>query len=152
MSDMRPARFASTGRSSEYKKPLIPHRFIPMYYRGRTCIKIAKKDFNHERDDIRERTNLVCFVCFVVYDGGQMKKIIIAVALILSAAPLRAQTAENVLVVVNEASPLSIDIGMYYAQKRGVPQSNLLRIKTTTEENISREDFERQIDSPIANW
>ncbi len=56
------------------------------------------------------------------------------------------------LLVLNEASPISMDIGKYYAQKRGIPQSNILRIKTVAEESISREDFERQIDSPIASW
>jgi uncharacterized protein (TIGR03790 family) len=45
-----------------------------------------------------------------------------------------------------------MDAGMYYAQKRGIPQSNILRIKTADDESISREDFERQIDTPIAAW
>src|SRR5512146_641555 len=81
-----------------------------------------------------------------------MKKTLILLAFLLLGTPLLAQTAENVLVVLNEASPISMDIGMYYGQKRGIPQTNLLRIKTTADENISREDFERQIDAPIANW
>jgi tetratricopeptide (TPR) repeat protein len=76
----------------------------------------------------------------------------ILIALLIFAAPLLGQTAENVLVVLNEASPESIDVGTYYAGKRGVPESNILRIKTTAEENISLENFERQIDSPIASW
>jgi len=81
-----------------------------------------------------------------------MRKTPILIAFLLLCVPLFAQTAENVLVVLNEASPISMDIGMYYAQKRGIPQANLLRIQTATDENIPREDFERQIDSPIANW
>jgi Tfp pilus assembly protein PilF len=76
----------------------------------------------------------------------------ILIALLIFAAPLLGQTAENVLVVVNELSPVSIDVGTYYAAKRGVPESNILRIKTATEEDISLGDFERQIDSPIASW
>ena len=66
--------------------------------------------------------------------------------------PLFGQTGENVLVVVNEASSTSIDVGTYYAGKRGIPQENILRIKTTTEEDISPIDFEQQIDAPIVSW
>ncbi len=81
----------------------------------------------------------------------QMKKILFAISFLLAARGF-AQTAENVLLVLNESSPISMDAGMYYAQKRGLPQSNVLRIKTAAEENISRQDFERQIEAPIAAW
>ncbi len=81
-----------------------------------------------------------------------MRKLIIAFLLLLCSASVFAQTADNVLVVMNEASPDSLDIGMYYAQKRGIPKSNLLRVKTTLEEVISREDYDRQIHSPVATW
>lgn len=76
----------------------------------------------------------------------------IAATILLLCAPLFSQTAENILLVINEASPLSMDAGMYYARKRGVPQSNILRIRTTVEETIARQDFERQINNPIAAW
>ncbi len=76
----------------------------------------------------------------------------IAVLCLLLSAPAFAQTADNVLLVINESSALSMDAGMYYAQKRGIPQSNILRLKTADGETISREDFERQIDLPIAAW
>lgn len=79
-------------------------------------------------------------------------KIRLIVLLPLLIAPLFAQTAENVLLVLNEASPASLDIGMYYAQKRGIPQSNILRIKVSVDDSISREDFERQIEMPVRVW
>ena len=72
--------------------------------------------------------------------------------MLLVAAPLYSQTAENVLLVLNEASPISMDVGMYYAQKRGIPQANILRLKTGSDDNISREDFDRLIHAPIAAW
>jgi uncharacterized protein (TIGR03790 family) len=72
--------------------------------------------------------------------------------MLLFAAPLFSQTAENVLLVLNEASPVSMDIGRYYAQKRGIPQTNILRLKTGLDENISREDFDRLIHTPISAW
>jgi uncharacterized protein (TIGR03790 family) len=76
----------------------------------------------------------------------------ILIVAFLCGTPLFAQTAENVLLVLNETSPVSMNVGSYYAQKRGIPQSNILRLKTTADDSISREDFERQIDSPIASW
>ena len=82
---------------------------------------------------------------------ASMKAKILILFLFLG-TPLYAQTAENVLVVMNEASPVSLDIGLYYAQKRGIPQSNLLRLKISAGESITREDFDRQINSPIAAW
>ena len=72
--------------------------------------------------------------------------------MLLFAAPLFSQTAENVLLVLNEASPISMDVGLYYAQKRGIPQANILRLKTSSDESISREDFDRLIHTPIAAW
>jgi uncharacterized protein (TIGR03790 family) len=81
-----------------------------------------------------------------------MRNILFATLWILCCIPLLAQTADNILVVLNEASATSLDIGMYYAQKRGIPKTNLVRVKTTVDENISREDFDRQIHTPIANW
>jgi uncharacterized protein (TIGR03790 family) len=76
----------------------------------------------------------------------------ILVLLCLFCVPAFSQTAENVLLMLNEASPVSMDVGMYYARKRGIPQSNILRINTSVEESISREDYARQIEAPIVSW
>jgi len=62
------------------------------------------------------------------------------------------QAPENILLVLNEASPLSLEVGQYYAQKRGIPAQNILRIRTALTDEISREDFARQIEAPIAGW
>ncbi|MBP1609458.1 MAG: putative system TPR-repeat lipoprotein [Acidobacteria bacterium] len=71
---------------------------------------------------------------------------------LLLSSPVFAQTAENVLLVINESSAISMEAGMYYAKKRSIPQSNILRIKTAADESVSRENFQRQIDAPIAAW
>jgi uncharacterized protein (TIGR03790 family) len=68
------------------------------------------------------------------------------------AAPLFAQTAENLLLIINDASQASTEVGAYYAQKRGIPQSNILRIKTSADDSITREEYERQIELPIRAW
>jgi uncharacterized protein (TIGR03790 family) len=67
----------------------------------------------------------------------------------------------EVLVVVNAESPVSEAIGRYYAQRRGVPQQNLLAVRiplsdpslvTPAYESVSREVFERDVQTPLAAW
>lgn len=67
------------------------------------------------------------------------------------AVPVFAQTGRNVLVVANEASPGSLEIAAWYAESRGVPSEQIVRIRTVTAESISRADFERTIQAPIAS-
>jgi uncharacterized protein (TIGR03790 family) len=62
------------------------------------------------------------------------------------------QTAENVLVVVNQSSNVSRRIGEYYIHKRQVPLANLCRIKTTAAEEIPRAVYENEIERPIARF
>jgi uncharacterized protein (TIGR03790 family) len=65
---------------------------------------------------------------------------------------LSAQSSANLLVIINEASPASIEIGSYYAQKRRVPPENIIRLRFDPSESIERVDYERQIEAPIGNW
>ncbi|MEZ5317515.1 MAG: TIGR03790 family protein [Vicinamibacterales bacterium] len=66
------------------------------------------------------------------------------------AAPAGAQSGANVLVVVNAASQASVEIGVYYARVRQVPDVNFVRISAPVTDQISRADFERTIQAPIA--
>jgi uncharacterized protein (TIGR03790 family) len=68
------------------------------------------------------------------------------------ASVLFGQTAENVLVVVNQASPLSRKIGEYYVYRRHVPAANVCHIDVKEEEEISRDEYDRQIAAPIAGF
>ena len=61
-----------------------------------------------------------------------------------------AQSAENVAVVVNEASAGSQRIGEYYVRKRAIPQTNVIRIRTSVDEEISRAAYAATIEQPIA--
>ncbi len=72
--------------------------------------------------------------------------------LLLATSLLHAQSVENLLLVLNEDNAISLEVGKYYAEKRGVPASNILRIKTRSEDEISRADYERQIEAPIGAW
>ena len=81
-----------------------------------------------------------------------MRSTTVVLLILLLAAAAGAQTPENVLLVLNESSPVSLEIGQYYAQKRGLPPGNTLRIRTTLADDVSREDFARQIEGPIGAW
>lgn len=54
------------------------------------------------------------------------------------------------LLVVNDASRLSRDIGQYYATRRGVPPMNICHIRTAETEEVDRAQYDREIASPIA--
>ena len=60
-----------------------------------------------------------------------------------------AQTAENVLVVVNTMSDDSVLIGEYYAERRGVPSDQTIHITTEVADEVSRAVFSRQVEAPI---
>jgi uncharacterized protein (TIGR03790 family) len=66
------------------------------------------------------------------------------------AAPATAQSAENVAIVINDSSADSQRIGEYYARQRNLPASNILRIRTLSDETIDRDTYARTIEEPIA--
>jgi uncharacterized protein (TIGR03790 family) len=68
----------------------------------------------------------------------------------LTALPAGAQSAENVAVVINQASPASIRVGEHYVRTRNVPPLNVIRIESNLEEEVSRSVFEKTIEAPIA--
>jgi uncharacterized protein (TIGR03790 family) len=65
-----------------------------------------------------------------------------------------AQTADNVLLVINDASPASGQIGEYYARKRAVAPDHIVHLtinaKTPAAETIARVDYTTTIEAPIA--
>ena len=73
-------------------------------------------------------------------------------ALLVAPASALGQSAENVLVVINAASPASVEVGEYYATKRAIPASQVVRLKTATVETIARQDYESSIEVPIGAW
>ena len=62
---------------------------------------------------------------------------------------LCAQGVNSVLLVVNDASTLSRDIGQYYSSRRGIPPGNICHIRTAETEQIERAQYEREIAKPI---
>jgi uncharacterized protein (TIGR03790 family) len=74
------------------------------------------------------------------------------VLLCIGCCSLRAQGPQSVLVVVNDNSSLSRSIGEYYARRRGIPLSNECHIRTTTQQDIARPEYDREIARPIAAY
>ncbi|HWK10546.1 MAG TPA: hypothetical protein VNR64_10870, partial [Vicinamibacterales bacterium] len=60
-------------------------------------------------------------------------------ALLVAAAPMdaAAQTAENVAVVINDASRASQQIGEYYVRKRGIPPANVIHLQAPTTDEVT---------------
>jgi uncharacterized protein (TIGR03790 family) len=67
-------------------------------------------------------------------------------------APVLALTPEEVLVVANANVEASVELATYYAQKRGIPDENIVLINTTADYGVSREDYDEQILTPIRNF
>ena len=56
------------------------------------------------------------------------------------------------LVVANENSLTSMDIAEYYVKRRSIPQDHLLKIRTSTADQLTRAEYEVKIQGPIATW
>lgn len=65
---------------------------------------------------------------------------------------MQAQSADSVLIVVNQSSALSRKIGGYYAERRRVPASNICRLNGSTDEEISHSEYDDQIARPIQDY
>jgi uncharacterized protein (TIGR03790 family) len=65
------------------------------------------------------------------------------------AAAAEAQSAENVAVVINDASAASRRIGEYYVSKRGLPPTNIIHVNTTQDEEIDRRTYTAAVEWPI---
>ncbi|HYT76639.1 MAG TPA: TIGR03790 family protein, partial [Vicinamibacterales bacterium] len=76
--------------------------------------------------------------------------VLVLATLVGAARPAAAQSAENVLVVVNDASEASRRVADYYAQKRTIPAANVVHLKAPTTDEISRAVFLAKIEGPIA--
>ena len=62
------------------------------------------------------------------------------------------QTPENVLLVVNQASPLSQNIADYYAARRNISSGNICRVNVQPGEEISRDEYQSRIADPLAAY
>ena len=59
---------------------------------------------------------------------------------------------ENIVILVNDLVPESVELGAYYAAKRGIPTENICHLETGKGEMISRDDFDKQIAAPLRDF
>lgn len=76
---------------------------------------------------------------------------VVAAALVAS-RPAEAHDPTAVLVVVNSASPASAQVGEHYIRLRDVPEANVVRLPMPTTEEVTREQYLRSIENPLARW
>jgi len=61
------------------------------------------------------------------------------------------QPAE-LFVIYNRNLPESRSVAMYYAERRGVPKTQLLGLDLPSTEQISRDAYERKVKAPLRSW
>ncbi len=71
---------------------------------------------------------------------------------VLAAMAAGAAAPPEVVVVLNDSDPLSRSVAEYYMRRRGIPASQLVRLKTSRGEEIQRQEFEREIRGPLAQY
>ena len=84
-----------------------------------------------------------------------MRPLTVAVLVALAMlSPQRAQSADvplapATIVVFNNNVPESVELAKFYAQKRGIARDHLVGLDCPSEEEISRDDYDRTIAKPL---
>lgn len=68
---------------------------------------------------------------------------------LLTACAQSDEEASRVIVVVNANDTDSVEIGEYYAKQRGIPQKNIVRLKTSAAETITPQEYVETIYNPL---
>ena len=80
------------------------------------------------------------------------RTVVLVAFFLLIARGLHAQSGDNVLIVANDKVPGSVQIAERYAKVRHVPGDQLLRLSPPATEQITRTEFDRDLQTPIAKW
>ena len=72
--------------------------------------------------------------------------------LVCSCAVASAQDGNNVLVAVEVMSPASKRIAAHYVRTRHIPAENVVALRTGATDEVTRAQYEEQIEGPIAAW
>src|SRR5579863_952131 len=75
--------------------------------------------------------------------------LLLLLAFVCSVPAARAQTGDNVLLVVNRNSAASRAVADYYRPRRSVPLENICYIETAPVEEIEWQVFQEEIERPI---
>jgi uncharacterized protein (TIGR03790 family) len=58
----------------------------------------------------------------------------------------------EVLVIANGSVSDSVKLAKYYMEKRGIPSSNLLKLRVPDKESCSRENYDQLVAKPVRRW
>ena len=72
--------------------------------------------------------------------------------LVAGASPSFAISEQNILLVINTASPESVRVGEHYARRRTLPDDAILRLAAPTGDEISRDEYARTLKTPLIAW
>ncbi|MCH7903523.1 MAG: TIGR03790 family protein [Armatimonadetes bacterium] len=61
----------------------------------------------------------------------------------------QSKDASRVLIVINQASPDSVQVGSYYRNKRGIPKTNVVFINVRDSETIPIARYRSEIEAPV---
>ncbi len=79
-----------------------------------------------------------------------MEAVVFPLLLLAASQSLHAQTAENVLLVINRNDPVSVEIGEYYRERRGIPLENVCPIDSFLFEEIDWQMYLDGVERPVA--
>ena len=68
---------------------------------------------------------------------------------LIEITPIWALTPDQVVVVANKMAWHSVDLAKYYMKVRDIPSDNLIQLKATSDEICSREDYDKDVASPV---
>lgn len=78
--------------------------------------------------------------------------IIVVLFVFLTIVPLSAmEEAEKVLVVINDNSPASVQIGEYYKNRRNIPESNICHYSGSAAERVNAREYKNLV-TAIQSW
>src|SRR4030081_1522962 len=75
--------------------------------------------------------------------------LVIVLVIVIGARAAEQPLAPSTIVVYNEAVPESVQLAKFYAQHRGTARDHLVGLTCSTEEEISREDYDGTIAGPL---
>jgi uncharacterized protein (TIGR03790 family) len=81
--------------------------------------------------------------------------ILFALAILCLACPtsvIAGLLPEHVLIVANRAVPESMELARYYLKMRQIPLQNFVPVKTSKDEQISREAYEKETAAPVRDF
>jgi uncharacterized protein (TIGR03790 family) len=83
----------------------------------------------------------------------RVRDILLACALLLVVPrAATAQSADNVLLVVNDTSAASATIAAHYQAQRHLADTHVVHIKAPDRETVSRTQYEQTIEGPVGAW